>query len=263
MTSNKNIVSSPTDIINILRAKVGQKTSGLTLSIDINKNVVALVYNKGKIMDIINDEKSEKKEFEVDSNEYTIVPHIPLNKERFLLFASGCSGMGKSSLIYILTLQVIKHITKNIFYICGTPLKDDINLSKIKQIKQIKGEKLSEIVVNRDLKNSFVIIDDIDNWEYHDEAVNIMNQIYETGRKYKINLAYLSHITSNARETKIYSEVDIYITNKATNNRMLSYHLGLSNDIINEMDNYLREDPFICYNKVFNAVITDKKIYKI
>lgn len=264
LTKKQNEPASPSDIINILRAKAGKRQGGLVLSCSINKDVVAIIYKGNKKMYILNNENEENKTFEVDSDDFSITPCIPLNKNRFLIFASGNSGMGKSSLIYLFCLQYLQYFNKRIFYICGTPIKDDINLSKIKEIKQIKGEDLENIVVDRDLKDSFVIFDDIDNWkDYHEEAIHIMNAIYETGRKYNISLAYLSHITSNARETKIYGEVDLYITNSAINNRMLSYHLGLSKNIIEEMDKYLQTDTFVCYNKIFNSVITDKRVYKV
>jgi hypothetical protein len=55
----------------------------------------------------------------------------------------------------------------------------------------------------------------------------------------------------------------MYITNKAKNNRMFEYHLGLSKETIDEMDNYLKTDPFVCYNKIYNTIVTDKKIYKV
>jgi len=255
--------ATPTDIINILRAKAGKRQGGLILSNKINKDVIAVIYKDDREMYVLNDDNEVNKTFAVENNNFLVNPHIPLNKNRFIIFASGNSGMGKSSLMYLLCLQYLKHFNKKIYYICGTPLKDDINLSMIKEIKQIKGEALSDIVVERDFKDSFVIFDDIDNWDYHKEAIRIMNAIYETGRKYNISLAYLSHITSNATETKIYGEVDLYITNSAKNNRMLNYHLGLDKNTIEEMDRYLQTDPFICYNKVFNTVITDKKIYKV
>lgn len=251
------------ELIKILRKNHEKKSGGLIVYDKINKEVICEISYEGKIKYICNDEKSEKKAFMTPNENYILIPHIPLNKSRYIIFGSGESGMGKSSLTYIFIQQTYQHITKRIFFISGTDIKEDENLKKLKYIKQIKGDKISEINIERDLKDSLIVFDDIDNYDFHDEAIHLMNKIYECGRKFKINIIYLSHITTKANESKIYNEVDIYITNKAKNNRMFETYLNLSKDVVNEIDKYLITDPFVIYNKVYDCVMTDKKIYKL
>lgn len=251
------------NIIHILRQNHQKKVGGLVLSNRETNDVLAVVERNGKQMFVNNSVQSKKTAITVPSMDYIVYPHIPLGLETFRIFISGQSGMGKSSLTRLFIEQTYKHITKKIFYICGTDIKSDISIAPLKYVKQIDGELLEDINVERDFENSLIVFDDIDSWSYHKQAISILNSAYETGRKFKINIIYISHITSKASESKIYGEIDMYITNKAKNNRMFEHHLSLNKHIIEEIDEYLKTDPFVCYNKRFNAVITDKKVYKI
>jgi len=171
--------------------------------------------------------------------------------------------MGKSSLTSLMIKQTHKNITKKIFYICGTDISADRNIAPLKYIEFIQGDLLKEIDVERDLTDSLIVFDDIDSWEYHKDAIRILNKAYEVGRKFGINIIYISHNTTKATESKIYDEVNMYITNKALNNRMFERYLMLSQKTINEIDEALKDDVFVCYNKTFNTVYTDKKIWKL
>jgi hypothetical protein len=252
------------DILLHLRSNKSKKNGGLAKCEKLTNDVIAVLIclKSGKTKYICNSVNSNEKSISV--NELCgILPHIPLGKERFIIFFSGSGGMGKSSLASVMALQYQKLISDKVFYIAGTSIHADLSLSKNKSIKQLKGEDLSEIVVEEMFADSLVIFDDIDNWEFHKQAIKVLNKCYETGRKFGINLIYISHVASNASESKIYSEVDMYITNKATHNRMMYHHLTLSDGIISEIEEYLEEDVFVCYNKIFNCVYTDKKIYKL
>jgi len=251
------------NIIQILRHNHQKKNGGLNIKYDISNDVIAVVEKGNKQKYIVSDESSNVRAVDVPNSDYAIYPHVPLGKERFIIFFSGEGGMGKSSITSLLIKQTYQHITKRIFYICGTDIKADRSIAPLKYIKQLDGEQLENINVETDLKDSLIVFDDIDNWEYHKEAIKILNKSYEVGRKFGINIIYISHITSKANESKIYGEVDMYITNKARNNRMFETHLGLEKHIIEEMHEILKTDIFVAYNKRFNSVITDKKVYKL
>lgn len=253
------------ELISHLRANKLKKKGGLEILNKINNFVIAVVIklSNEKEKYICNSENSNEKDFEIDQNNFAIFPHIPLGKERYIIFFSGASGMGKSSLTAFMAKQHHKLISKKIFYIAGTDKNADKSLAPLKFIKQISGENLEEINVDEDFRDSLVIFDDIDNWTFHKEAIKILNQCYEIGRKFQINIIYISHVASKASESKIYGEVDMYITNKATKNRMMEHHLELSNEVIKEIESYLNTDVYVCYNKIYNCIYTDKKIYKL
>lgn len=253
------------DIIQMLRKNHKKKAGGLDISNKIDKNVIAQVakITNGKNKYIVNSNNSQNKGFQIPSNEYAVLPHIPLSLERYIIFLSGESGMGKSSLASLFIKQTIQHITKKIFYVAGTDISHDMNLSKIKEIEQIPGDLIKDIEVEKDLNNSLIVFDDIDNCDFHKDAIKLLNKCYETGRKFGCNIIYISHIASKANESKIYGEISMYITNQVKNNRMIEYHLRMGKETVDELDNYLKTDPFVCYNKVYDTFITDKKVYKL
>lgn len=257
------------EFISILRNKKMKKKGGFKLYPTITKDspVVAVLEHvpSKRQKYILVENGSDEYELEVgEDHNLAIYPHIPLGLERFIIFVSGEGGMGKTGLTSFMVKQAKKLIKDiKVFYICGTGADADQNMSQLKYIISLDGPVLKEIIPSRDFKNSLIVIDDVDNWEYHKDCVNLMNKCYETGRKFGINIIYISHNTTKAQESKIYDEVNMYITNKADNNRMLERYLALPENVINEMKNYLVDDVFVCYNKTFKSVITDKRVYKL
>lgn len=264
-SQSQNINLSGGQFVALLRQKKKKIQGGLGLMNTAGDDVIAVVesLNTGKVKYICNDANSEEKELFFGES-YAIYAHIPRGKERFIVFISGESGLGKTGLTSFMIKQAKALIPKiNIFYICGTDIDMDINMKKLKYIIPLDGKILSEINVEKDFVNSLIVVDDIDNWEYHKDAIKLINKCYEVGRKFGINIIYISHNTTKATESKIYDEVDMYITNQAKDNRMMQKYLHLSDEIMNEMEHYLKTDVFVCYNKIFRTVYTDYRIYKI
>ncbi len=257
------------EFIDILRRKKLQKKGGFIIVLSLNNtiHVVAVLEHIPTKMQkyICIDNKS--KDYELDIQEdvkLAIFPHIPLGLERFIIYLSGEGGLGKTGLTSFMVKQAKKNIKDiKIFYICGTGVEADKNMSQLKYVIELQGNILKDIVPQRDFKNSLVVIDDIDNWEYHKDCISLMNKCYETGRKFGINIIYISHNTTKATESKIYSEVNMYITNDVKNNRMFENYLHVSPEVIEEMDSYLKTDVFVCYNKNLKTIFTDKKVYKL
>ena len=147
------------------------------------------------------------------------------------------------------------------YYICNTRKEDDINLAEIKNLEQLETDNLEEIRIE-DLTDSLVVIDDTDFHQDHKKIMKFMNVIVETGRKFGVSLIYSSHIHSKISESPIYKEVNLYITftDSMVNNRMLSNNLKIQNSILEDLKE--NENAFICFNKTYRTIITDKLIMK-
>lgn len=257
------------ELISVLRQKKAKKKGGFKIFTSITKDspVIAILEHiptKRQKYICVDNSSTDYNMYIGDDGKLAIYPHIPLGLERFIVFISGEGGLGKTALASNMIKQAKKMIKDiKIFYICGTGAEADQNMSQLKYIISLDGAILKDIVPQRDFKNSLVVIDDVDNWEYHKDCVNLINKCYETGRKFAINIIYISHNTTKAQESKIYDEVNMYITNKADNNRMFEKYLALPQPIIDEMKKYLLDDVFVCYNKTYKSVITDNRVYKI
>ena len=256
-------INTDVDAIDILRDNHKKRSGGLGLFDKINEDVIASISNNKTKKYVCNDVNSEVHAMCVPNVSYKMIPHIPLFKSRYLGFLSGESGLGKTSLICYFIAQTYEHLTKNIYFVSG---KDDIandpNVKKLKYIKFINGEDLKDLTYAQ-FKNSLVVFDDIDYWEFHGDAIKLMNNMVEKGRSLGINILYGSHITSKVTESPIYKEVDLYVTNNVNNNRMISIHLNFDKNVTEEISEYLVNDCFVCYNKIFRAIITDNRIYKL
>lgn len=253
------------EFMSILQSKKDKKMAGLSIFDKADENVICVMEKKKtrKQKFIGNDVKSKENQL-IAHKDFILFPHIPLGLERFIIFISGEGGLGKSGMTSFMIKQAYKHITKKIYYICGTSMEADVNISALKYVDQVPGEFLKDIDVEKDLNNSLIVFDDIDNWkEYHKDAINVLNKAYEVGRKFKINIIYISHNHTKATESKIYSEVNMYITNTAKDNRMFEKYLKTSNQDIEDMEEALKTDVFVCYNKNFHTVYTDKRIWKL
>lgn len=269
MSLSKSTTLSGGEFISILRQKKMKKKGGFKVlpSINLDSLPVAVIEKVSTKQQkyICIDNSSTEYELDIDDDpNLAIYPHIPLGLERFIIFISGEGGMGKTGLTSFMVAQAKKMIKDiKVFYICGTGVDADQNMRNLKYVVELDGPVLNEIVPSRDFKNSLIVIDDVDNWEYHKDCIKLMNKCYETGRKFNINMIYISHNTTKAQESKIYSEVNMYITNQASNNLMLEKYLALPESTIDEMKEYLKEDIFICYNKNLKSVVTDKRVYKL
>ena len=247
--------------ISILRGIQKKKEGGFI--IDNKKDDVVAIVRKGKIHKFINKTpKSTAHNLSIHDENYIIEPYIPLKTERVICFLSGEAGSGKTLMTSILIKQFLEN-KKSIkaYYICNTNYRDDINLKDLKlvQIDTGDGFNIDEFKIE-DFSGSLFVIDDTDFHKDHKKIMKIMNIIVECGRKFNVSLIYSSHIHSKLSESPIYKEVSMYITfpNAMINNRMISNNLQIPEDIKNEI---LETHPaYICFNKIYRTVITDKII---
>ena len=252
-------------VISVLRSIQQKKTGGLIMSNKMEKGVVAKVIKGKQVKYVISDPKSkDTTPLKIDNMNYIVEPHIPISEvERWIAFLSGQSGTGKTAIASLLIGQYAYHYNKNVYYVCETKLKDDINLKKLTYIKQIPTDSLEDIKIEQ-LRNSLVFIDDIDYSPNHKQCMKFINMIVETGRKFGTSLIFASHVNTKGGESCIYKELSLYFTNynNTANNRLIEKYLNLSRTQIDKIQNH-RDSAFICVNKVFDCIITDKIIEKI
>ena len=261
--------------IDILRNISNVKNSGLKMSDTRAKETIAVVYKKinttNKLKYINLDSHSKTFDIVVESHQYGILPHIPMLQERFIISIIGASGIGKGVLSANFMEQYM-NINKQprIFYFCSTPFTADISITSkkgiVKIIKQLPLDKedIDSYFDNiTEFSNSLCVFDDIDNNKNQKQIMKLLNMMVEVGRKFKINLIFISHKATHATQSTINNETNLYICepDKFNNeNRMITKYLDLS--ISDDLQLEVKNSPFVCYSKNSKYIITDKKIIK-
>ena len=252
-------------VVSVLRSIQKKKTGGLIMTNKIEKDVVAKVIKGKQVKYVINDPNyHDPSPLRIDNMNYLVEPHIPISGvERWIAFLSGQSGTGKTAIASLLIAQYAQYYNKTVYYVCETKLKDDINLKKLTYIKQIPTDQLEGITIEH-LKNSLVFIDDIDYSPQHKQCMKFINMIVETGRKFGTSLIFASHVNTKGGESCIYKELSMYFTNynNTSNNRLIEKYMNLNRSQIDKIQAQ-KDSAFICVNKVFDCVITDKVIEKL
>jgi hypothetical protein len=125
--------------------------------------------------------------------------------ERQILYITGASGSGKSTY----TANYIKHykkmFPKNEIY-CFSALKEDESLDVVKPKRIMIDNTIWESPIQVDeFKDSLVVLDDIDvisDKKQREAVYNIMNQILETGRHFKITCIITNHLPTGGKDTR-------------------------------------------------------------
>lgn len=162
---------------------------------------------KNKLISVVDDAEKVGKPFSKLELKDGQFEHMPDPKtERSILYITGASGSGKSTYTAKYT-KLYKQIFKNNPVYVFSALKDDESLDvvKPKRFKITREALLDDPILIDDLKNSLVIFDDIDvisDKDLKNEVYNILNQILETGRHFKISCIITNHLPSNGTYTR-------------------------------------------------------------
>lgn len=162
---------------------------------------------KNKLVYVVGESDKVGKPFnklELKDGEFQHMPDP--NIERQILYITGASGSGKSTYTARYT-KLYKQIFKNNPVFVFSALKDDesLDIIKPKRIKISKETLLDDPILIEDLKDSLCIFDDIDvisNKDLKIEVYNILNQILETGRHFRISCIITNHLPSNGVYTR-------------------------------------------------------------
>ena len=132
--------------------------------------------------------------------------HIPdTTKEREILYITGPSGSGKSTYTRKYLEQYKKKYKNRPIYLFSSLPSDD-SLDKVgpKRVKLSEGIHMDPIKVE-ELRESICIFDDIDvisDKKIREAVYDILNQVLEIGRHYKIHCVVTNHLPTNGKDTR-------------------------------------------------------------
>jgi len=132
--------------------------------------------------------------------------HIPdTTKEREILYITGPSGSGKSTYTRKYLEQYKKKYKNRPIYLFSSLPSDD-SLDKVgpKRIKLSEGLHTDPIKVE-ELRESICIFDDIvviSDKKIREAVYDILNQVLEIGRRYKIHCVVTNHLPTNGKDTR-------------------------------------------------------------
>jgi hypothetical protein len=132
--------------------------------------------------------------------------HIPdTTKEREILYITGPSGSGKSTYTRKYLEQYKKKYKNRPIYLFSSLPSDD-SLDKVgpKRIKLDERMHTDPIKVE-ELRESICIFDDIDvisDKKIREAVYDILNQVLEIGRHYKIHCVVTNHLPTNGKDTR-------------------------------------------------------------
>lgn len=221
---------------------------------------------------------TDKKNLQSKNKETRIEPIIPYkNIERGVYYITGKSGTGKS----LIALRVIAkqyhqlYPKRNIFYCCSTDLKDDQNFEEVKFIKPLNPLKIYSLdmepeeekqMIKEFLSNSLVIFDDLDMAPKKEKAIysRLQGKLIEVGRKFQISVCIISHLATNAHNTKmILNEIDLYFTFRdgLESNRLLTHYKKYSPEKLAGIKS--QHPTWVCFNWRIGCIITSHSLEMI
>ena len=125
-------------------------------------------------------------------------------KEREILYITGPSGSGKSTYTRKYLKQYEKKYKNRPIYLFSS-LPSDESLDKV-QPKRIKLNEtmLTDPTKVEELRESICILDDVDvisDKKIWEAVYDVLNQVLETGRHYKIHCVVTNHLPTNGKDT--------------------------------------------------------------
>lgn len=126
-------------------------------------------------------------------------------KEREILYITGPSGSGKSTYTRKFLEQYKKKFKDRPIYLFSSlPLDESLDKIKPKRVR-LDSTIHSDPIEVEELKESVCIFDDIDvisDKKIREAVYNILNQILEIGRHYKITCVVTNHLPTNGKDTR-------------------------------------------------------------
>lgn len=237
-------------------------------------NIAKLITNDHHSYVYLADNKA--KAIQSKDKETRMEPVIPYkNIERGVYYITGKSGTGKSLIaLRVIATQYHKlYPQRNIFYCCATDLADDENFEEVKFIKPLNPLKIYSLdmpheeekkMIKELLSNSLVIFDDLDMAPNDQKKIysRLQGKLIEVGRKFKISVCIISHLATNAHNTKmILNEIDLYFTFKdgLESNRLLTHYKKYKPE---KLAGIKSQNPtWVCFNFRYNCVMTSHSLF--
>jgi Cdc6-like AAA superfamily ATPase len=129
------------------------------------------------------------------------------SKETERVFIAGRSGMGKSTIAKNYMIQYKEMYPDNEIFLISRHEEDSVYDSVINDLSHIvvNGQLLDYEIELKDLTNSLVIFDDVDNLQdakVSKKVHQLVDDLISNGRKYGIYVLYLGHQLSNYSKTR-------------------------------------------------------------
>jgi energy-coupling factor transporter ATP-binding protein EcfA2 len=206
--------------------------------------------------DINNNDKTSFKSLKIaNDSKFQQVPNT--KSEREILYITGRSGSGKSTYTRMYLEQYKKKYKQHPIYMFSS-LAEDSSLDSIKPKRFKIDDKLHEDPIDvKDLADSCVIFDDIDvisNKKIKEAVYNILNQVLEIGRHYKISCIVTNHLPTNGNWTRrILNESSCFVYFPASSSGKIKYVLTEYLDIDKKQIKYFKNcnSRWICIYKNF------------
>ena len=166
------------------------------------------------------------------------------NTERQILYITGPLGSGKSTYTRMFLEEYKKKYKDREIYLFSS-LKEDESLDKIKPKRfKIDDSLWKDPLKAEELKESVCIFDDIDvisDKRIKEAVYNIMNNVLERGRHFKITAIITNHLPTNGRETRrILNEAHAYVFFPHSAGGKIRYLLQEYLDIDKKMIRYFK-----------------------
>jgi energy-coupling factor transporter ATP-binding protein EcfA2 len=132
--------------------------------------------------------------------------HVPdTTKEREILYITGPSGSGKSTYTRkYLEQYKKKYKNREIYLFSSLPSDESLDKIKPKRIKLDESMYTDPIKVD-ELSESICIFDDTDvisEKKVREAVYDVLNQVLEIGRHYKIHCVVTNHLPTNGKDTR-------------------------------------------------------------
>jgi len=132
--------------------------------------------------------------------------HVPdTTKEREILYITGPSGSGKSTYTRkYLEQYKKKYKNRPIYLFSSLPSDESLDKAQPKRIKLDERMHADPIKVE-ELRESICIFDDIDvisDKKIREAVYDVLNQVLEIGRHYKIHCVVTNHLPTNGKDTR-------------------------------------------------------------
>jgi energy-coupling factor transporter ATP-binding protein EcfA2 len=190
-------------------------------------------------------------------------------KEREVGMVCGQSGSGKSTYIKKYCKEYIKSYKKNNIYMFSN-LKEDETLKdlKINRIK-IDDSLITEPLTVEDFKDSLVLFDDIDvirDKKVKEAVYQVMNEILETGRHFRVSCVMTVHYPNKPNIRTMLNECHFFVyfpwgAIKSTHYTLENY-LGVDRENLKKIKS--TKSRWACIFRNFpQVVLTEKNIFML
>lgn len=200
-----------------------------------------------------------------------VMPMFDPDDERIVYHIAGMAGSGKSTMVGKMIENYHKiHPNNKIWFFSNK--STDPAIDKFDYVNRIiiNDELLDDPIVLDELRDSFVIFDDVEclpDKKISKELDRIRDLILQQGRSYHITFAYITHLLNNYKDTRLVlhechrSIIYPKMTTAYSLKYLLEKYYGLDKDEIAKLRNL--NSRWVCLSKNPPCIIHNKGAYMV